>query len=364
MKASAVSVYSLGSLLLASLVATGCKQNQLNEDAGSTTDTSGSGSVKNSKSGNSKNDLVSGGIALKWNSDANEQMMESGLAVQYGPIQVLPYMNTSNSTVAGWTHCFENNTKSACKTASVAVQNSVGSRPVVIQAFQLNVSKYGSHYPGTIGSPSAGAPIAVNPSWTINLDGAWIKTAVLGFDADSGALKLSSPHLQVIAGASDGSSCQIGSTNAVGGDTGNTKILTGIAFFDEAVPDPTGGTAGSAQLNNYYVRGSLKAGKVWYAGLMPSPQTADPFRLSFVPTAYGDDDGASTFGLNRGQDFSPVTNVNNGILPKFEDTSEDRAKRVITGVCIQGRKTSSDYSRPLFYWGMFRFNKPSMAQAN
>jgi|GEM_PF-4441863 len=364
MKRLRLATYSLQAfaLLTATVVFSACKTGAgLDEDAGSTdsadtpTTTSG-GTIKDPAS------LVSSNVGLRW-PGVEEESRASGFTqraagADSGGVSILPIYQ-SNGSPSNWNYCFENNTPEAsrCQWASSDIQATIGLRPVAIQAFQLNVYTSGSHYKGTITNPSLGddlsQPIQTGVTWTVSLDAAWIKTAKLGFDSGSGALRLTSPHTEVLAGSGE-SSCALSDQNAVGYDTGNTKVLTGIYFMDEADPDPTGGNGGTPVINNYYAGGRLKAGKVWYAGLYPDPLTDDPFRLKFLPETYGDSEGMAVFGMTQ------FSTSGAGVLPKFEDSSSDKAMRVITGVCIQGRKVSGSYSRPLFLHSLLRFNKPEM----
>jgi hypothetical protein len=340
--------------LSACLALAACRGKTLDPDAGTEDEgTTSAGTLKE------KTSLVNSSAALKWPS-VNEETRQSGLtqrAIGNGGIAVMPILQGDRSP-ANWDFCYENNTPSAtrCQWASSDILAKVGQRPTIIQAFQLNVYTSGKRYNGTIGSPTTGTSDA---NWTIELQGAWIKTAVLGFDSASGALTLTSGRTELIAGANPGA-CALSNVNAVGHDTGHAKVLTGIHLMDEANPDPTGGNGGAAVLNNFYVAGRLRAGKVWVAGMIPAPKSGDPYYVDFVPAEYGSTGSQAVFG-NQRSSFNASGTVASGVLPLFEDKSEDKAKRVITGVCIQGRKVSGPYSRPLFLHALFRFNKPEMA---
>jgi hypothetical protein len=264
--------------LSACLALAACRGKTLDPDAGTEDEgTTSAGTLKE------KTSLVNSSAALKWPS-VNEETRQSGLtqrAIGNGGIAVMPILQGDRSP-ANWDFCYENNTPSAtrCQWASSDILAKVGQRPTIIQAFQLNVYTSGKRYNGTIGSPTTGTSDA---NWTIELQGAWIKTAVLGFDSASGALTLTSGRTELIAGANPGA-CALSNVNAVGHDTGHAKVLTGIHLMDEANPDPTGGNGGAAVLNNFYVAGRLRAGKVWVAGMIPAPKSGDPYYVDFVPS--------------------------------------------------------------------------------
>jgi len=322
------------SLSVFALVMSACSDLEFKDEAGTASNGSVFGSNPNSTSDSVSVTNNAGTVTMNW--DLSEgKVYESGVGAR---------KLTTFYEQYGHTYCFENTQYlHDCEVAPSDLRATISSEPVAIQGLQLNFAK-------SSGNRSEDYSNVV-------IEGAWVKTAEIGFSSVDGEIKLMNHSTKVIHGDS-AEDCSLDDASGMTvGYYNGSRVLTGLYLADEYTVNEAA-----------YYNSHMLSARVNVSGLVPDPRVAQqPGDSGVYSWKFVRSDAASKvdFGLKAFQEPRDSTNQTVAVSNYFGLTAADSINKwdshVVVGYCIKGYKQFADgYKRPLIHYSVARTHAPKL----